>query len=29
MEPYFERQVNTDSEPKYVNGFGLTLSVYF
>jgi hypothetical protein len=29
MEPYFERQVNANSEPKYVNGFGLTLSVYF
>lgn len=29
VEPFFERQVNSNSSPKYVNGFGLTFSVYF
>jgi hypothetical protein len=29
IEPYIERQINSGSNPKFVNGFGLTLSIYF
>jgi hypothetical protein len=29
LEPYFERQTNSGSMPQFVNGFGMTLSVYF
>ena len=28
FEPYFERQNNSGSNPKYTNGVGITLSIY-